>query len=145
MQNRNSHHSAKSKCSALATRLLCNQRRLGWIAGMLIVAQFSTSLQATETRDAAIGARTQIVYLNTATVDELVEGLVGVGQSRAEAIVAYRQRVGDFRNDDELSQVRGIGPHVLKANKARISYAPSVRGAAADERRIKPGTQNERQ
>ena len=74
------------------------------------------------------------MYLNTATVQELTVVLIGVGQHRAEAIVAYRERVGDFRNDDELSQVKGIGPHVLNANKTRISYAPSGRPAAANSR-----------
>ena len=56
---------------------------------------------------------------------------------RAEAIVAHRERVGDFRNDDELSQVIGIRPHVLSANKTRISYAPSGRPAAAYSRALK--------
>ena len=69
-----------------------------------------------------------------ATAQELKERLIGVGQRLAEAIVAYRERVGDFRNDDELSQVRGIGPHVLGANKTRISYAPSGCPAAANSR-----------
>ena len=56
---------------------------------------------------------------------------------RAEAIVAHRERVGDFRNDDELPQVRGIGPHALSANKTRISYAPGGRPAAAYSRALK--------
>ena len=72
------------------------------------------------------------MYLNSATAEELAEGLVGVGQQRAEAIVAYRRRVGDFRNEDELSQFRGIGPHALKANRERISYASNAGPSAAE-------------
>ncbi|MAD06586.1 MAG: hypothetical protein CMP86_04145 [Gammaproteobacteria bacterium] len=106
-----------------------------WLAGLCIVlAQFSCSLQAAEVQSNATTEHPEIVYLNTATAQELKERLIGVGQHRAEAIVAYRERVGDFRNDDELSQVKGIGPHVLTANKARISYAPSGRPAAANSR-----------
>lgn len=109
-----------------------------WLAGLwLVLVQFSGNLQAAEVQSIVNPEQTEIVYLNTATVQELKQGLVGVGQHRAEAIVAYRQRVGDFRNDDELSQVKGIGPHVLTANKARISYAPSARPAAANSRAAK--------
>ena len=106
-----------------------------WLAGFcLVLAQFSGSLQAAELQARANPEQAEIVYLNTATVQELKGGLIGVGQHRAEAIVAYRERVGDFRNDDELSQVKGIGPHVLNANETRISYAPSGRPAAANSR-----------
>ena len=105
-----------------------------WLAGLcLVLAQFSDSLQAAEVQARANPEQAEIVYLNTATVQELKERLIGVGQHRAEAIVAYRERVGDFRNDDELSQVKGIGPHVLSANKTRISYAKG-RPAAANSR-----------
>ena len=79
----------------------------------------SNSVNAAETNPK------QTVQLNTATTAELAQGLVGIGERRAQAIVDYRQKVGDFRNEDELSQVTGIGAHVLKANKERISYAPS--------------------
>ena len=104
-----------------------------WLVALFIVlAQFSDSLQAAEVSNVAGPERTKTVYLNSATAEELAEGLVGVGQQRAEAIVAYRLRVGDFRNEDELSQVRGIGLHVLKANRERISYAPSAGLSAAE-------------
>ena len=110
-----------------------------WLFGVFIVlAHISCSLQAAEERSSAATETPELVYLNTATAQELQERLIGVGQRRAEAIVAYRERVGDFRNDDELSQVRGIGPHVLSANKTRISYAPSGRPAAANSRAAKP-------
>lgn len=110
-----------------------------WLVGVFIVlALISCSLQAAEERSSAATEPPELVYLNTATAQELKERLIGVGQRRAEAIVAYRERVGDFRNDDELSQVRGIGPHVLSANKTRISYAPSGRPAAANSRAAKP-------
>ncbi len=121
------------------------QGRLWWAAITLILTFLSVGLQAAETQGAASLARTETVHLNSATVEELVQGLVGVGQRRAEAIVAYRQRVGDFRNDDELSQGRGIGPYVLSANRTRISYAPSARGTAADTRGLKRSAENKKQ
>ena len=89
----------------------------------IVLALISCSLQAAEERSSAATETPELVYLNTATAQELKERLIGVGQRRAEAIVAYRERVGDFRNDDELSQV-GIGPHVLSANKPRFLMPP---------------------
>ena len=106
-----------------------------WWAGLcLVLAQFSRSLHAAEVQARANPEQAEIVYLNTATFQELKGVLRGVGQHRADAIVAYRERVGGFRNDDELSQVKGIGPHLLSANKTRISYTPSGRPAAANSR-----------
>ena len=105
--------------------------RLWIVLGALMLGQlaYTNALYAAETP--AKKSQSQMVQLNSATASELAQGLVGVGQRRAQAIVDYRQKVGDFRNDDELSQVKGIGSHVLDANKARISYAPSKRKAAA--------------
>ena len=145
MPTRDVYDSLNLEHSANRASPFFGQGRLWWAAITLILTFLSVGLQAAETQGAASLARTETVHLNSATVEELVQGLVGVGQRRAEAIVAYRQRVGDFRNDDELSQVRGIGPHVLSANKGRISYAPSARGTADDTRELKRSAENRKQ
>lgn len=48
------------------------------------------------------------VDLNTATVEQLVT-LPGIGPSKAQAIITYRQEHGEFKDPSELKQVRGIG------------------------------------
>jgi len=57
---------------------------------------------------------------NDATIASLVR-LPGIGISRAEAIVAYRQNVGTkegknkaFRNCNDLQKVKGIGPKTVQ-------------------------------
>lgn len=55
--------------------------------------------------------------LNTATADQLALALSGVGQSKAEAIVAYRDQNGPFMNVDDLTKVKGIGPALLDKNR----------------------------
>ena len=145
MATRDVYDSLNLEHSAHRASPFFGQGRLWWAAITLILTFLSVGLQAAETQGAASLARTETVHLNSATVEELVQGLVGVGQRRAEAIVAYRQRVGDFRNDDELSQVRGIGPHVLSANRMRISYAPSARGTATDKGGVKNSAENKKQ
>ena len=52
------------------------------------------------------------VNLNTATAREL-ETLPGIGEKRAQAIVAWREEHGPFRSVDELVQVSGIGEKLL--------------------------------
>jgi len=49
------------------------------------------------------------INVNTASQAQL-EGLPGIGPSKAAAIVAYRDERGPFASCEDLSQVNGIGP-----------------------------------
>ena len=60
------------------------------------------------------------VDINVATAEELAQALQGVGLKRAEAIVAYRDRFGQFYSAEELSAVKGIGPNTISRNLSRI-------------------------
>lgn len=60
------------------------------------------------------------VNINTANAAELSESLKGVGISRANAIVVYRQKSGPFKSAEELTNVKGIGAATVKRNKAHI-------------------------
>jgi competence protein ComEA len=62
------------------------------------------------------------VNLNTATVAEL-QGLPGVGPSRAEAIVAYRER-RPFRRIEELMRIRGIGRKTFRRLRPMLTLEP---------------------
>ncbi len=67
----------------------------------------------------------QPIDLNTATVEQLAERLHGVGEAKAEAIVAYREQNGGFEHIDELVNVRGIGLRTVDRNRDRITISPS--------------------
>lgn len=54
--------------------------------------------------------------INTATVEELQQ-MSGVGQTRANAIVEYRQQHGPFAQVDDLLEVEGIGESTLNRNR----------------------------
>ncbi len=49
-----------------------------------------------------------LVNINTADREKLC-GLPGIGESRAEAIIEYRETQGPFRKKEDIMQVSGIG------------------------------------
>ena len=77
----------------------------------LLALAVALGAQAEETR----------VDVNTADAETIAQVLVGVGQSKAEAIVAYREENGRFESVEDLARVRGIGEATIKRNEARIS------------------------
>ncbi|ALF59818.1 ComEA family DNA-binding protein [Psychrobacter urativorans] len=65
-------------------------------------------------------ANTQMgININRATESELVS-LHGIGSSKAQAIILYREMFGDFKTVDDLQKVKGIGPKTIEKNRARL-------------------------
>lgn len=62
----------------------------------------------------------QTVNINTATVEQLAEGLAGIGMAKAAEIVSHRETFGAFIAVEELMEVKGIGESLLLRNKERI-------------------------
>jgi competence protein ComEA len=60
------------------------------------------------------------VNINTADASELEYALLGIGPTKAQAIVEYRASNGPFRSMDELVQVKGIGLKTLEQNRDLI-------------------------
>ena len=60
------------------------------------------------------------VNVNTADARTIDRVLVGVGPSKAEAIVAYRKTNGPFKSADQLASVKGIGLATIEKNRDRI-------------------------
>lgn len=61
-----------------------------------------------------------VININTADAATLSAALKGVGQSKAEAIVAYRQANGPFTSADDLMKVKGIGEATVERNREII-------------------------
>ena len=59
--------------------------------------------------------------INTADKDTLMTAIKGVGEKRAEAIIAYREQNGPFKSIEELAEVRGIGASIVEANMDNLS------------------------
>lgn len=60
------------------------------------------------------------INLNQATVEQL-ETLPGIGPSKAEDILSYREEVGSFKAIEDLKEVSGIGEKTFEKLKDLIS------------------------
>jgi competence protein ComEA len=69
------------------------------------------------TQVAAVGK----INLNSADAATLQRELLGIGEVKAQAIVAYRDEHGDFASVDELLEVKGIGEATLERNRDKLS------------------------
>ena len=58
--------------------------------------------------------------INRADAATIAKELEGIGKSRAEAIVAYREKNGAFKSVNDLLKVKGIGQKVLDQNRGNI-------------------------
>lgn len=68
-----------------------------------------------------------LVDINTATAEEL-EALPGIGETRAAAIVEYREANGPFRRIEDLTQVAGIGEGILEQIGDEITVTAKEQG-----------------
>ena len=64
------------------------------------------------------------VNINTADAATLAQELTGIGDARAQAIVAYREKNGAFTSAEGLSGVKGVTVRIIELNRANILVAP---------------------
>lgn len=84
----------------------------GFIVGLAMVfAVFAGFSQASEPLT---------VNINTADAATIAQVLDGVGESKAAAIVEYREKHGEFVSASDLTQVKGIGGSTVGKNTERI-------------------------
>lgn len=61
-----------------------------------------------------------VISINSATKEELMK-LTGIGESRANDIIEYREKNGGFKSIDELKNVKGIGDSLFDKIKENIT------------------------
>ena len=65
------------------------------------------------------------VNINTANAEELAKAIKGIGASKAEAIVAYREQNGPFTTVEDLAKIKGIGKKTVEKNRSNLSISES--------------------
>ena len=66
-------------------------------------------------------AMAEVVNINTADAQMLASNIIGVGEKKALAIVAFRDEHGPFKSVDELTQVKGIGLKLVEKNRENLT------------------------
>lgn len=79
----------------------------------LLTGRVSSQAQRAQAKQRTDSKTTQPISLNRATQAEL-ENLPGIGEKKAQAILAYRDAHGRFRSCEELLEVDGIGEATLE-------------------------------
>ena len=61
--------------------------------------------------------------INTATQSEL-EAVKGLGPTKAQSIIAYRDANGNFKSVDDLDKVKGFGKASIEKLKGELTVGP---------------------
>ena len=60
-----------------------------------------------------------VININTANLEQLMK-ISGVGKTKAEAIISYREKNGDFKKKEDITKVKGIGKATFEKIKDKI-------------------------
>lgn len=66
------------------------------------------------------GVNAAPVNINKADATTLAKCISGIGSTKAQAIVAYRQGNGPFKSVHDLVKVKGIGEKLIDKNKSDL-------------------------
>lgn len=107
----------EAKAAAAAGNIASAQGSL--VDGQWISDADSSKAQDGSGTEAQAGAAQTKVSINTAAKEELMT-LPGIGESKAESIIAYREEHGAFRSIEEIMQISGIKESVFSKIKEKI-------------------------
>lgn len=78
-----------------------------------------SSTSTTPSKGSSSQSGSGLVNINTATSSEL-QTLSGIGESKAQKIISYRESNGPFASVDDLTNVSGIGEKTLESIRSSI-------------------------
>ena len=73
------------------------------------------------------------VNINTADAQKIADSVSGFGLKKAQAIVDYRTKNGEFKTLDDLNKVSGIGDKTIEKIKSDILFSAAAPAPAAAE------------
>jgi len=104
--------------NCLASSVLCS--------GLLSIASYANTVKPEQAQSPKTATQTATqtasrVSINAANATTLAEHLIGIGPTKAEAIVAWRAKNGRFNTVEQLLEIKGIGAATLSKNKHLIT------------------------
>ncbi len=66
------------------------------------------------------------VNINTADAQKIADALSGFGLKKAQAIVDYRTKNGEFKTLDDLNKVSGIGDKTIEKIKFDVLFSDAA-------------------
>lgn len=85
----------------------------GWQSGAVAADQVNSQSSAEVSAS---------ININKASASEIAQALNGIGEAKAEAIVAYREQNGPFKSLEDLGNVKGVGEKTLEKNASKIAF-----------------------
>lgn len=61
------------------------------------------------------------IDLNKADLSQLTGSFKGVGKKRAQAIIDYRNKQGEFKSIDDLAKIKGFGKKFVEKNRDKLA------------------------
>ena len=114
-----------------STSLLSSTVRGVLLAGSVLAclcfsgASMAAGADSAKEQSAKVEQVTNVTTVNINAVDAptIAKHLKGIGAAKAKAIVAWREKNGQFSSVDQLLAIKGIGKSTLKRNEGRIALA----------------------
>lgn len=91
------------------------------LASLSIAAQAAPAPEASNSTSVAAQSAPTRINLNTADAETLRRELAGIGEAKAQAIIAHRDANGAFSSVDEVLEVNGIGKTLLDRNLDKLT------------------------
>jgi competence protein ComEA len=113
-----------TKCHDLSTATAKRRTAVEWgliLDKMVTQGAIATDSELDEILDYLVRNFSKPINVNRAAAKEL-QAELGFSPEEAEAIVAYRERNGDFKSLDEMKKVPGLDAKKLDALKDRIAF-----------------------
>lgn len=104
-------------------------KKMGFLAILMGAMLFNSSLYAEtaktmvnkEVQESHLSTSLNKININTATAEQLTQKLKGIGIKKAQKIVTYREKYGEFTDIEQLKEVSGIGDAIFEKNRELIT------------------------
>jgi len=113
-----------SGCHEVSTVTGIRRTRIGWQTN--VEEMVSRGAEGSdEDMEAVVGYLTRFfgkINVNTASAKDL-QSFLGLSDKEAQAIVAYRQQNGNFKDFEQLKKVPGMDGEKLQAKRSQIAFS----------------------